>query len=108
ERHGSTGHLVGSSPAGPPPIGPGTCLLRSSAVVCQARPVTMPSAETYFVAHGNDRYEPTEHAGGAWRDDELHLAPVSGLITHHLERLRERHVDASLRFSRITFEALGQ
>jgi len=68
----------------------------------------MPPAETYFVAHGNDRYEPTEHAGGAWRDDELHLAPVSGLITHHLERWRQQHVDASLRFSRITFEALGQ
>lgn len=62
----------------------------------------------YFVALGGDRYLPTSHAGGAWRDDELHLAPVAGLVIHHLERWREAHVAPALVFSRFTFEVLGQ
>lgn len=62
----------------------------------------------YFVSLGEDRYLPTSHAGGAWRDDELHLAPVAGLVIHHLERWREENLDGSLIFSRFTFEVLGQ
>lgn len=61
----------------------------------------------YFVALGEDRYEPTDHAGGAWRDDELHLAPVAGLLVHHLERWRQANAGA-LCFSRFAFEVLGQ
>lgn len=67
-----------------------------------------PSSKFYFVALGDDRYQPTEHAGGAWRDDELHLAPVAGLLMHHLERWREQHALDTLRFSRISIEVLGQ
>ena len=62
----------------------------------------------YFQALGEDRYLPTAHAGGAWRDDELHLAPVAGLVIHHLERWREAHSGGSMVYSRITFEVLGQ
>ena len=40
----------------------------------------------YFQALGDDRYEPTAHASGAWREDELHLAPVAGLLIHHMDR----------------------
>lgn len=71
--------------------------------------MTAPAMEqTYFEALGNGRYMPTEHASGAWRDDELHLAPVAGLIIHHLERWRAEHADPSMVFSRITLEVLGQ
>ncbi len=70
--------------------------------------MTDATPHAYFTALGGDRYMPTSHAGGAWRDDELHLAPVAGLIIHHLERWRDSHVDPSLVFSRFTFEVLGQ
>lgn len=70
--------------------------------------MTESTPNAYFVALGEDRYLPTDHAGGAWRDDELHLAPVAGLVIHHLERWREANVDASLDYSRFTFEVLGQ
>jgi hypothetical protein len=65
-------------------------------------------ARAYFVALGAHRYHPTTHAGGAWRDDELHLAPVAGLLIHHMEQWRVEHTDGSMQFSRFTFEVLGQ
>lgn len=70
--------------------------------------MTASAPNTYFQALGEDRYLPTTHASGAWRDDELHLAPVAGLVIHHLERWREAHTDGSMIFSRFTFEVLGQ
>ncbi|NLB47357.1 MAG: thioesterase family protein [Microbacteriaceae bacterium] len=62
----------------------------------------------YFQALGDDRYEPTAHASGAWREDELHLAPVAGLLIHHMDRWRELHTDGTLTFSRISIDVLGQ
>ncbi|BAF53808.1 thioesterase family protein [Corynebacterium glutamicum] len=62
----------------------------------------------YFIAHGNDTYRPTEHSSGAWRDDELHLAPVAGLVIHHMERWRREVVGDALVFSRFSLEVLGQ
>lgn len=62
----------------------------------------------YFLALGEDRYQPTSHSGGAWRDDELHLAPVAGLVIHHLERWRRANLDDSMIYSRFTLEVLGQ
>jgi hypothetical protein len=70
--------------------------------------MTASMPNTYFVALGNGRYLPTGLAGGAWRDDELHLAPVAGLMIHHLERWREANAHPTLSFSRFTFEVLGQ
>lgn len=67
---------------------------------------TTPNA--YFTPLGEHHYQPTEHTGGAWRDDEQHLAPVAGLATHHLEQWRQANTDPTLAFSRITFEVLGQ
>lgn len=67
-----------------------------------------PIEAAYFVPAGNDRYRPTEHTGGAWRDDEQHLAPVAGLMAHHMERWRQANADPSLAFSRFAFEVLGQ
>lgn len=67
-----------------------------------------PAADTYFQSLGGDRYLPTAHSGGAWREDELHLGPVAGLVIHHLERWREEHAAVGMEFSRISFEVLGQ
>ncbi len=66
------------------------------------------SVDSYFIALGDGRYMPTAHSGGAWRDDELHLAPVAGLLVHHMERWRRANADPSLVFSRFGFEVLGQ
>ncbi|MFF1573608.1 thioesterase family protein [Leifsonia sp. NPDC058292] len=66
----------------------------------------------YFVALGGNRYEPTERAGGAWSPDEIHFAPLGGLITHAIEQ----HVAAAeesgrrgdgLQVARISFDILG-
>ncbi|WP_281167720.1 thioesterase family protein [Corynebacterium lubricantis] len=51
---------------------------------------------------------PTAHASGAWREDELHLAPVAGLVIHHMERWRQENIDPSLTFSRFSMDILGQ
>ncbi len=67
-----------------------------------------PTQKCFFVALGNNSYQPTEHSGGAWREDELHLAPVAGLIIHVLERWRSAQPEKNLEFSRIAFEVLGQ
>ncbi len=74
---------------------------------CYAQRMVDTSA-AYFRALGDDRYEPTAHAGGAWRDDELHLAPVAGLLIHHLDRWRAEHGDSRLMFSRVSIDVLGQ
>ncbi|NLA65382.1 MAG: thioesterase family protein [Leucobacter sp.] len=66
------------------------------------------SDRSYFIALGNGSYEPTQHAAGAWREDELHLAPVAGLIVHQLEQWRIAHAEPDMVFSRFTFEVLGQ
>lgn len=65
-------------------------------------------SSSYFIAQGNDTYHPTEHSRGAWREDELHLAAVAGLVIHHMERWREEHVGEALAFSRFSMEVLGQ
>lgn len=69
---------------------------------------SVPVPPAYFIADGPDRYLPTELTGGAWREDEQHLAPVAGLVVHHMELWRREHADPSLAFSRFSFEVLGQ
>ncbi|GAA3960573.1 thioesterase family protein [Gordonia caeni] len=65
------------------------------------------TARSYFTRIDDHSFLPTEHAGGAWRDDELHLAPVAGLVIDHLERWRREHAP-TLVFSRFSLEVLGQ
>lgn len=62
---------------------------------------------SYFTRVDADTFAPTAFAAGAWREDELHLAPVAGLVIDYLERWRRRHAPA-LVFSRFSIEALGQ
>jgi hypothetical protein len=53
---------------------------------------------------GDDLFEPTLHTQGAWREDEQHMAPVSGLLTHAIDAHEPRE---GMQLARITFEILG-
>lgn len=64
--------------------------------------------DAYFVPVGPDAYLPTEHVGGAWSDDELHISPVGALLVHHLERWRAEHADPEKLIGRISIDILGQ
>lgn len=70
--------------------------------------MTSEPANAYFEALGDDRYMPTALSSGSWREDELHLAPVAGLVIHHMERWRRENADPSLVFSRFSMDILGQ
>src|SRR5699024_6952165 len=52
---------------------------------------------SYFVS--------TPHAGGAWQNDELHMAPVSGLVAAELEAYQPREDFIT---TRISFDILGK
>ena len=63
-----------------------------------------PEAMSYYVRQADGSFRPTEHAGGAWNPDEVHLAPLSALITHEIDRAR---LGSPLTLSRISFDILG-
>jgi hypothetical protein len=60
--------------------------------------------EPYYLARGNGRYESTVHAQGAWNPHEQHMAPVSGILAHALERFAPRE---GMRTARISFDIFG-
>lgn len=64
----------------------------------------MDESEPYYRALGDGRFESTEHAQGAWNPHEQHMAPVSGIMAHVLERFQPH---AGLRMARLSFEILG-
>ena len=43
-----------------------------------------------FHRTGAIRFRPTELTGGAWATDEQHIAPMTGLIAHEVDRLAAR------------------
>lgn len=51
-----------------------------------------------------DLYAPTIHVQGAWRDDEQHMAPVGGLLTHAIDRHEPRE---GMQLARVSFDILG-
>ena len=53
---------------------------------------------------GPDVFAPTIHTQGAWRDDEQHMAPVSGLIVHAIDAHEPR---AGMQLARVSFDILG-
>ncbi|MFF2655472.1 thioesterase family protein [Streptomyces sp. NPDC058045] len=66
----------------------------------------MPS---YYERVGEHLYRPTEHTGGAWREDEQHFSPVGGVIMHAVDRhLAARPEGPRLVVGRISFDILGQ
>ena len=58
----------------------------------------------YYERLDAERFQPTVHVQGAWNDDEQHMAPVSGLLAHALER-HEPH--PSLVLARVSYDILG-
>lgn len=62
------------------------------------------SSEPYYFPRGDGRYESTVHAQGAWNPHEQHMAPVSGILVHCLERFQPR---PRLRIARLSFDILG-
>ncbi|MFT3662580.1 MAG: thioesterase family protein [Gordonia sp. (in: high G+C Gram-positive bacteria)] len=62
---------------------------------------------SYFTRVGDDSFLPTAQSGGTWHDDDLHLAPVAGLVIDRMERWRLAHAP-DLVFSRLSLEVLGQ
>lgn len=49
-------------------------------------------------------FRPTRHSQGVWRRDELHMAPVGGVIAAELQAHQRRE---DLRIARLNFEILG-
>lgn len=60
----------------------------------------------YFRALGDDRYQPTEAASGAWNPGEIHFSALGGLLTHAIERDAAAR-DSRLQLGRMTFDILG-
>ena len=51
-----------------------------------------------------DLFEPTIHTQGAWRPDEQHMGPVSGLLAHAIDRHEPRE---GMQLARISYDILG-
>lgn len=62
----------------------------------------MPTA--YYQRLDADTFQPTSHVQGAWNDHEQHMALVSGLLAHALERHQPR---PDLVMARVVYEILG-
>ena len=60
--------------------------------------------EAYYLRLDADRFQPTVHVQGAWNDDEQHMAPLSGLLAHAMERHKPR---PGLALARVSYEILG-
>jgi len=66
-----------------------------------------PGPQAYFVRSGERHVHPTRASSGAWDPNELHVAPVNGLVMHELERWqRQRPPDDKL-VTRISSDYLG-
>ncbi|HET7761909.1 MAG TPA: thioesterase family protein [Phycicoccus sp.] len=61
----------------------------------------------YFERLGPTRFRATEHTGGAWQEDEQHIAPALGLLAHVVERDRDERRDDGLVLSRLSYDILG-
>ncbi len=61
-------------------------------------------SNSYYRHLGENRYESTAHAQGAWNSHEQHMAPVTGIMVHALEQYRPRD---DMRLARLSFDILG-
>jgi hypothetical protein len=58
----------------------------------------------YYQRLDAERFQPTDHVQGAWNEDEQHMAPLSGLLAHALER-HDPH--PGLVLARVSYDILG-
>lgn len=68
----------------------------------------MTAPQAFFRRTGPSAFEPTEHASGAWSEEDHHFAPVAGLMVHMIECFRAEHAGADLQLGRISFDILGR
>lgn len=62
------------------------------------------SNTSYYRRISDNRFEPTRHSQGAWRETEQHMGPASGLLAYALESVHPRD---DLQLCRISYEILG-
>ncbi|WP_201787175.1 thioesterase family protein [Actinoplanes sp. TFC3] len=62
---------------------------------------------SYFRRTGPHTFQPTELTGGAWALDEQHIAPMTGLIVHEVDRLVAARGGDELVTGRISMDILG-
>lgn len=62
------------------------------------------SIASYYRRIDGNRFEPTHHTQGAWRETEQHMGPASGLLAYALETVFPRD---DLQLCRISYEILG-
>ena len=68
----------------------------------------MTAEQAFFHRTGPTTFEPTEHASGAWSEDDHHFASIAGLVVHELERFRTEHGSAELQLGRVSYDILGR
>lgn len=63
-----------------------------------------PTPTAYYRRLDDDTFEPLAPTQGAWRTDEQHMAPVTGLLVHALDRHEPRE---DLVLARLSVDILG-
>lgn len=61
----------------------------------------------YFERLDADRFRATEHTGGAWREDEQHIAPALGLLAHLVEKEHAARRAEPLVIARLSYDIHG-
>ncbi len=65
-------------------------------------------ARSYFVRTGPDRVVATRHTSGAWSTTEQHIAPLTGLLAHEIDRDAEaRNAADDKVIARLSYDILG-
>ena len=62
---------------------------------------------SYFERIDPVSFRATEHVGGAWSQDEQHIAPALGLLVHAVEEDRDRRRNDGLVVARLSYDILG-
>ena len=63
--------------------------------------------DAYFERLGSSTFRSSEHVGGAWDPDEMHVGPVFGLLAHLVEQHRDARRDDGLVIGRLSYDILG-
>jgi hypothetical protein len=63
-----------------------------------------PHSDAFYTRLGANVFGPTLHVQGAWRDDEQHMAPVSGILAHAIDLHEPRE---EMQLARISYDILG-
>ena len=61
----------------------------------------------YFQRTGAATYRATPHVGGAWSQEEQHIAPALGLLAHTVEADRDARRSDGLVIGRLSYDILG-